>query len=45
MTRVLSVTSPTGSGVTLTGGDPDEWGVVSGDAWYPYLNGSASTRG
>ena len=39
MTRVLSVTSPTGSGVTLTGGDPDEWGVVSGDAWYPYLNG------
>lgn len=39
MTRVQSVTSPTGSGVELAAGEPDEWGIASGDNWYPYLNG------
>ena len=39
MTRVLSVTSPTGSGVELAAGEPDAHGIVPGDSWYPYLNG------
>src|SRR5699024_7871721 len=39
MTRVLSVTSPTGSGAELAAGEPDAHGIVPGDSWYPYLNG------
>lgn len=38
MSLIASATSS--DGVTLETGEPDEWYVVSGKGWYPYVNGA-----
>lgn len=38
MSLVSTVTSA--DGMTLETGEPDEWYVVSGKGWYPYVNGA-----
>ena len=38
MSLISAVTSA--DGMTLASGEPDEWYVVSGKGWYPYVNGT-----